>query len=290
VSDQRTDERAQPPCPRTRSLIDRIVAERVTADDRSHASTCPSCGPLLLRAIRFDDELRRTAEGMVAERMPYGVLDPALAPRLAADLPTVRRAAPGLASLFAAIAIVVVAMTVALAPGSLGGGTHPPASQQVAGPLFRPSADIFRSVRAKDYSCIPGHSLPTSGPSAQPGEREGGICLTPKEIENANASIIPIENGDGQVVQVTIKGSLWGTETLTSRAELATVMGSLTTESIADPGRAADAGAFVQRALPELRVLPAGDNVQILFGDLRVSLLRYPGGSYILVLGPATKA
>jgi hypothetical protein len=285
VSDQRDDGR----CERTRGLIDRIVVERVTSADRSHASTCAACGPVLLRATRFDDELRRAAEGLVAERLPYGVLDPELAPRLATGLPTVRRAAPGLASFFAAVAVVVVAMTVALVPGGLGGGTHPPETQQAAAPLFRPTADVIRTLQALDYSCIPGHSLPTAGPSAQPGEREGVICLTPREIENANASIIPIEDGSGTVLQVTIKGSLWGTETLTSRAELATVMGRLTTESIADPARAADAGAFVARVLPELKVLPTGDQTQIVIGNVRVTLLRYPGGSYILRLEPVAR-
>lgn len=184
------------------------------------------------------------------------------------------------------MAVVVVAMTVALAPGGLGGGTQPPATLQVALPIFRPTADVIRSLQADDYSCIPGHTLPTAAPSPAPGEREGVICLTPREIQNANASIIPIEDGDGDVVQVTIKGSLFGTDTLTSRAELAVVMGKLTTQSIADPLRAADAGGFVAGVLPDLKLLPTGDTAQKIFGDLRVTLLRYPGGSYILTLAP----
>ncbi|HEX3265281.1 MAG TPA: hypothetical protein VHR16_06390 [Candidatus Limnocylindrales bacterium] len=279
-----TEPRDDVRCERTRGLIDRVVAERVSAADREHAETCASCGPVLLRSVRFDDELRRSAEGLVVERLPYGVLDPELAPRVVPGMPSVRRAAPGLASVFAALAIVVVAMTMAFAPGNRGAGTQPPATPELAGPPFRPTADVIRTLQALDYSCIPGHSLPTTGPSAGPGEREGVICLTPREIESANASIIPVENGDGDVVQVTIKGSLFGTDTLTSRAELATVMGKLTSESIADPTQAADAGAFIERVLPDLKILPTGDDAQKIFGDVRAHLLRYPGGSYILML------
>ena len=281
-----TDRREASHCERTRGLIDRVVVDRVTPDDVGHAGSCASCGAVLSRAARFDDALRGAAEGLVAERLPYGVLDPDLAPRSVAPLPTVRRAAPGFASIFAAIAVVVVAAAVALVPGGLGGGTQPPATPPVTGPLFRPTVDIVRSLQAKDYSCIPGHSLPTTGPSAQAGEREGVVCLTPKEIESANASIIPVERGNGDVVEVTIKGSLFGTDTLTSRSELATVMGKLTFESIADPTRAAEAGAFVERTLPQLKILPTGDDTETAFGGLRVELRRYPGGSYILVLEP----
>ena len=291
MSDRRgqRNEGEQPGCDRTRGLIDRVVGERVTTEDRVHASTCAFCGPVLLRATRFDDELRRSAEGLVAERLPYGILDPDLAPRLIPGLPTVRRATPGLASILAAIAVLVVATTVALGPGRLGGGTQPPATTQANAPLFRPSADLNKSLLAMHYSCFAGHSLPTTGPSARAGEREADVCLSPKEIESANASIIPVQNGDGVVVEVTIKGSLFGTDTLTSRDELATLMAELTTQSIGDPRQAADAGAFVKQVMPQLKVLPTGDDALKLFGDVRVHLLRYPGGSYILVLEPAER-
>jgi hypothetical protein len=282
VTERRTDSN----CRRTSGLIDRVVADRVTADDLNHADGCPSCTLVLARADRFDAELRKSAEGLVGERLPQGVLDPQLAPRVIAGLPTMRRAAPGIGSVFATIAVVVVAAAIALVPGGLSGASHPPASPPVAGPLFRPTVDIIRSLQANDYSCSPGHALPTTGPSPWPGEREGVLCLSPKEIESANGSIIPIEKGNGDVVEVIIKGSLFGTDTLTSRSELATLMGKLTFESISDPTRAAESGAFIERTVPELKILPTGDDSQMSFGGLRVSLRRYPGGSYILVLGP----
>lgn len=281
-----SNHRGGPHCHRTRGLIDREVADRVTADDFHHAETCDTCGPVLARASRFDDELRRSTEQLVGERLPQGVLDPELTPRLVTGLPSVRQAMPGLASVFAAVAVVLIAAAVALVPGGFHAGSQPPASPPVAAPLFRATVDIIQAVRASDYSCIPGHTLPTSGPSAGTGVREGVICLTPQSIESANASIIPIENEDGNIVEVTIKGSLFGTETLTSRSELATVMGRLTFDSITDPTRAAEAGAFIERSLPQLKLLPTGDDANSDFGPLRVALHRYPGGSFILTLEP----
>ncbi len=274
-------------CDRTARLVDRVIEDRVSADDRAHGATCASCGPVLSRAIRFDDELRRSARGLVTEQLPYGVLDLEPAPRLVGGVLAMRHAAPGLASIVAAVVILVVATSVAIAPGVLGPGSQPPGSGfQVSSPTFRSTADIVRSVQALEYSCIPGHALPTTGPSARPGEREGVVCLTPKSIESASAKIVPVENGDSEIVEVTVVGSLYGTDTETSVDQLAAAMGQLTTLSIADPAVAADAGRFIEETLPRLRVLPSGDDALMIFGDVRVFLQRYIAGGYRLVLQP----
>ena len=76
-----------PRCDRTARLVDRVIDDKVSADDRAHAATCESCGPVLSRAFRFDDELRRTTRGLVTEQLPYGVLDAELAPRNVAGVP-----------------------------------------------------------------------------------------------------------------------------------------------------------------------------------------------------------
>jgi hypothetical protein len=274
-------------CNRTHRLVDRVIEDRVTPDDRAHAATCESCGPVLSRAMRFDDELRRSARGLVTEQLPYGVLDPDLAPRLVGGVPPMRHAAPGLASILAAVVVLVFATSVALAPGFLGPGTQPPNSNlQASAPTFRATVDVIRDLQDLDYSCIPGHALPTTGPSARPGEREGVVCLTPKSIESASAKFIPVETGDGDVVEVTIMGELYGTDTETSRDQLAAVMGNLTTLSIADPAVAAQAGRFIEETLPRLRVLPSGDDALMIVGDVRVFLQRYIAGGYRLVLQP----
>jgi hypothetical protein len=281
-----TDHR-RPACDRTRRLTDRVVENRVTPDDRAHAATCAACGPVIARAARFDDALRQSARGLVTEHLPYGVLDPELAPgRIGGVLP-MRHAAPGLASIFAAVVILMVATAVAIAPGGLGGGTQPPDSGfTVELPTFRSSFDIMPSLDRLDYLCTTGHALPTTGPSARAGEREAGVCVTPKTIERATAKIIPVENGDGEVVEITIAGELYGTGTISSRAELAAVFGKLTTLSIGNPEVAAQAGAFVEETLPRLSVLPSGDVVRHIVGDVQIVLERHIAGDYFLVLSP----
>ena len=277
----------QPACDRTRRLIDRVVDGRVTADDHAHAAACASCGPVIARAARFDDALRRSAQGLVTERMPYGVLDPELAPERIGGVLGMRHVAPGLASIFAAVVILMVATAVAIAPGGLGGGTQPPDSGlTIDVPTLRSSFDLMPSLQELDYLCNAGHALPTTGPSARAGEREGGVCVTPKTFERASAKIIPVENGDGEVVEVTIAGELYGTGTIASRAELAAVFGKLTTLSIGNPEVAAQAGAFVEETLPRLRVLASGDVVRHVVGDVQIVLQRYIAGDYFLVLTP----
>lgn len=280
-------DRRQPLCDRTARLIGRVVDDEVTANDRAHAATCGSCGPVLSRAQRFDDELRRTARGLVVEQLPQGVLDPALSQQRIGDNLPIRHAVPGLASIVAAVVVLVIATSVAVAPGGPGQGSAPPDDGfQVSSPIFRSTADIVQSVEALDYSCIQGHALPTTGPSARSGEREGAVCLTPKTIESANAKLVPVENGDGEIVEVMVKGQLYGTDPLKSRDELAAVMSKLTTLSIGDPAVAAQAGRFVGETLPRLRVLPSGDDALMIFGDVRVFLQQYIAGGYLLVLQP----
>ncbi|HET9853340.1 MAG TPA: hypothetical protein VFP56_12670 [Candidatus Limnocylindrales bacterium] len=281
-----TDDRL-PRCDRTRGLIDRVVGERVTPEDRAHAAGCERCGTVLLRASRFDDELRTTARGLVGEQLPHGVLDAELAPRLVDGLRPMRHAAPGIASMFAALVILVVAVTVAVAPGGLGPGATPQdTGLQFAVPVFRATVDIIRDVQAMEYSCIPGHALPTTGPGARLGEREGVACLTPKSLESATARITPVETREGKVVEITITGEQYGASTVTSRDELADVMSKLTALSISDPKVARDAAAFVLETLPRLRVLTSGDDALVIYGNVRILLQRYIAGDYRLTLQP----
>ena len=66
-------------CSRTRGMSDRLVSGVVRDDDRRHAATCPSCGPVFTRAARFEDELEKSAQQMIAEDLPRGILDPGIA-------------------------------------------------------------------------------------------------------------------------------------------------------------------------------------------------------------------
>lgn len=280
-----------PGCRRTAGLIDRIVTDVVTAGDREHAVTCPACGPVLARSVRFDDALRSAARSVVAEELPRGVLDPDLSGAVGGVRPgsAVRAFAPGLAGVAAGVIVLVLAAGVALAPGGIGGPTSPPpvaSTFSASLPVFYPSAVIEAALSSLPYDCMPGGPLATAG--TRPGQpvREGVVCASRKDDATKRAALITGEASDGEVVLVTIKGELVGTDTLAATEALAAGMGKLTFASIADQENAQLAGNWVDAALPQLRVLPAGDAAVNVIGELRLTLQRSPVGTYLLVLEP----
>jgi hypothetical protein len=97
-------------CTQTRGLIDRLVAGSVREEDRRHAATCPSCGPVFARAARFDNELERSAQQLIAEDLPRGILDPGLS-RQVQVVPRMPALAPGVTAGVAALALIVVVAT-----------------------------------------------------------------------------------------------------------------------------------------------------------------------------------
>jgi hypothetical protein len=287
---------AQPPrCPRARGLVDRIVAEAVNEEDRAHAPGCESCGPLLARAARFDDELRRTARRLVAEELPRGILDPGLAGRPEVHA---RRPAPGLAGIIAAVAVVAVATSVALFPGGLGGPTTPPSgpvasgpaptpldtSLQMGGPGLNRTSRIGGSLIGGGWTCTAGRPVET--PAGTPGsvDHEGILCSSPKTAPSVSIVVVTGETVDNEVVEVAMKGEQLGPDSDSTRRAIAELLSKATYSSIFDEAAAQQAGAFVSDRLPELRVLVTGDDVTRDFARVRLTLQREPDGTYFLLL------
>ena len=302
--DRMPDEHA-PLCTRTRALIDRVVGERVTADDLGHAANCVSCGPVLLRAMKFDDELRRTARGLVAEELPRGILDPSLTgtPRV-----TVRSPGPGLAGIVAAAAIMLVAMSVALFPGAIGGPTEQPGTSlgfpigtpgasvpapvetpsdtglQMQAPLLRPTFGIGGSLIQSDWRCSSGRPLPTVGPGPTGVDHEGIVC-TSSESQVLTSSVLTTgESIDDEVVEVAVQGDLV-VSTATAISEMAETLSKAAFVSVGDKDRAPTIADWVITRVPELKVQPSGDTSIGIFGDLRLTLQLHPdGSSYALLI------
>ena len=287
-----TDRRGGPACQRRRGLIDRIVADTLTPADHDHAATCADCGPVLARAARFDDALRRTARAIVVEELPRGILDPGLA----AAPGTVRRGTalrgfqPGLAGVAAAVAILILATGIALIPGGLVNPRTTPTLPTSTGlasivPLFRPTAAIAADANVLKLTCIPGGPLPTH--DARPGqpEREGVVCASVKDDATKMVALITGESGAGDVVRVWIKGELVGS-TLEATEALAIGFAKLTFVSIADPAVAPVAGDWVDETLRELRLLPEGDSAIRVLGGIQFTFERNPSGDFMLRMEP----
>jgi hypothetical protein len=291
-----------PECSRTRRLIDRVVGDAVRPDDRNHAATCASCGPVLARAARFDDELRRTARGLVAEELPRGILDPGLAgnPKVIS-----RRAGPGLAGIFAAVAIMVLAMSVALLPGGLvkpsalpsdgPPGTPPgqsgvvtspgPTGLQLEGPALHSTAAIGGSLIREPFRWTCSSGRPPPSPATDGGVDHEGIVCTSRTGQTYTATLITGETVDNEVIEVAIKGELV-VDTQTSVSQLADAMAYATSISVGDKDRAPTIAEWVLFHVPGLKALPGGDSIFGIFGEgtLRLTLQRGSDGSYFLLL------
>lgn len=108
-----------PPCRRTAGIVDRILDDGLSGEDRQHVELCPTCAAALAEARRFEIALSRSAGGLVEEPLPRSVLDaPALSPRQP------RWRTP--AFVLAATAVVVLAVAVATTLASLGRGVGGP--------------------------------------------------------------------------------------------------------------------------------------------------------------------
>lgn len=303
-------------CRRTRGLLDRLVSDRPTDDDLAHAPGCPSCGPVLARSATFDDELRRTARRLVVEDLPRGILDPALALR-AGGAPRSPSLAPGFGVAGVAVAIVLLATAVALGPGSTdpngsptaspggsAGGSPGPSTGPATGPSTGPStgaptgpatgpvprgplnstARIVSAVTELAYSCREGQPLATSGTSAGTAVREGAVCSALDGSGPFVATIIAGESATGEVVYVSIKGDLVGSDTPSSREALGLALARLVMVSFAEKELGIAASNDVLARFGELE--PGAPELTSQFGAGRVRMERHLDGNYLLTVEP----
>lgn len=294
------DKPSAPACPRTRSVVERIVGERVTPDDIAHAALCGDCGPVLARAARFDEALRIAARGLVTDELPRGVLDPALSPTVVGVVAR-RRPGPSIVGILAAVAVLVLATSVTLAPGGLGGPSPDPNATgrpggsdgpvgpvdtglQVRNGVFRSTPEIGGHLIGLRYLCRSGEArvLGATGPVV----RDGIVCYSPKSLTLTSVVVITGEAANREVVEVTIRGQLIKADIDTARRELAETMAKATFLVMEDPDAAPDAGDFVLANLPELTVESGGSEVTGAFGEVLLSVRRSADGGYVVVLRP----
>jgi hypothetical protein len=283
------DDRRTPECRRTAGIVDRIVVDALTDEDRTHAQSCADCGPVLARATRFDADLRQAARGLVVEELPRGILDPGLARGLGGvDRERSARAfAPGLAGIAAALVIIVLAATSVIAPvGGPTPGASTPAESSFTStpPLFRASQVITLDMLKLKYSCVAGHELATPGPDPDQPVREGVVCATVEQDTEKMAALITSQNAAGDVVEITIKGDLVGTDLKAATAVLAGAFAKMVIVSIADQAVARQAADYVLAELPTLQILPSGDHSTGFVGRIRLTLMREPTGSFELLM------
>jgi hypothetical protein len=271
-------------CRRTPGLIEGLVADRVAADVRAHARGCPWCGPVLARASRFDETLRTSARSLVTVDLPAGILESSLTGRTPARvLP--RRAAPSLASILVAIAILLTATVIALGPGSTP--TPSPSSGPTASPatIRSPFAKLFRSTDAivgglakARYGCNDGQVLASPGDAPDAVVRESAICTAPDSIGPFIAAVIVGESARGEVVEIAIKGDLVGSDTSEAQAAFADAVARVLVASTVDELTGQSAGSWARIHVVQLRL---GDRVDVVIRDVSFHAQRTEQGYLI---------
>lgn len=259
-------------CGRTRGLLDRAIRGEITPDDRDHASTCASCGPVVQRTARFDAELSRAARSLITEELPRNILDPSLDGRAGVPRVVGRQSVTGLSTAVAVIAVLLVAGAVAIGP--LGPATSPTPSVVVKptkspGPLFKTTSEIIAHVVDLEYSCNDGFALPTSGPSAGLASQESAVCTAPDGLDVATAAIVIGESAEAKVVTVWLKADLLGEDSPSSRDAVARQLSKLA--DIAIKGEYESIGAM-EVILGRLTRLQPGEVTRTEVGSARFEL------------------
>lgn len=278
-------------CRRTPRLVDRLVDGRVTSEDVAHAAVCGRCGPILTRAQGFDDELRRSARSLVVEDLPWRVLE--LPVEGAAGLGVLsRRGAPGLATVMAAMAIVLTAAAIALSPAA----APPPAPSPTAPhqPTKAPFAERFRStdvlrgqLAKLGYSCNDGLPLSSVGPEPDAVTREATVCTAPESIGPFVMAVIVGEAANGEVVELTIKSDIVGAEGGVQRGAIATAVAKVFALSLLDEGAGQSGGLWVKTHLVELE---RGEDVAAILRQVSFRASRMATGSYVVAVRGAAAA
>lgn len=276
-------------CSRTRGLIDRLVAGAVRDDDRRHAAACTSCGPVFARAARFDDELERTAQQLIAEDMPRGILDPGIA-RQADGVAGMRSLAPGATAGVAALAIVIFATVVGVRPVLLPGPspTEPPLAQQFPvesalpdEPLWTLNQLTVALAESLAYECAAGPAQPTEGAVAT------AVCIAPSDAGPYTAAVTLDASESGMVVRVTITAEIVGTpvDQQAARRAVAGALAKVTAAAFIGRGAGVRAANFVFVKASQLSG-PAWA-MGIDESGVRVDLERLEDGGYIVHLSVA---
>jgi hypothetical protein len=274
-------------CSRTRGMIDRLVAGSVRDDDRRHAASCPSCGPVFARAARFEDELARSAQPLLAEDLPRGILDPGIA-RQADGVAGMRSLGMGATTGVAALAIVILVTVVGVRPVLLPGPsrTEPPLGQQV--PVGSMTADAQLAtlneltgalVKTLAYECAAGDAPLTEGAVTT------AVCTAPPDARPFTAEVTVDASETGAVVRVTITAEIVGAPTQRARDAVATALAKVTAAAFIGTGPGIRAANFVFSKASQLSG-PAWA-MGVPEGGVWVDLRRLEDGGYVVRLSVA---
>lgn len=283
-------------CRQTRGLIDRTVAGRTTPADRDHAAGCASCGPVLARATSFDDDLRRSVRGFVVE-LPRGILDQPIDGDAGSGV-VARSSAPGLAAILAAVAILLGATAVALAPGTGPKASPSPSAPESAAPSpvpartkppfaerFVSAASIVGQLNKAGYACNDGAPLASAGTAPDAMALEAAACSAPESIGPFMLAVIVGEAANGKVVELHVKADILGADDAANRGLVAAEMARVFALSLVDEGAGQNGGSWAKVHVAELE---PGEDAEVVLRQVDFRAARLPNASYVVVVRGAS--
>jgi hypothetical protein len=278
-------------CPRTPGLIDRLVAGSPNDEDRRHAPACGSCAPVMARAARFQGDLERSAQHLIAEDMPGGMLDPELTGQVGGVV-GMRSLSPGAFVGVGALAVLVFATVVGIRPVLMPGSspTQPSLVQEVDGPngTSRPGAPLFSlgelTVALSErlhFECGTEEALESGadvGASA--------VCTAPADAGPFTAAVVLHASASGMVEQITITATIEGGTSQAARDSVAAALARVTSEAFTGARPGARAANFVFAKASQLSGPAWAMGIEE--GGVRVDLQRQADGGYLVHLSVAS--
>jgi hypothetical protein len=241
---------------------------------------------------RFDEELRRAARSLIHEDLPRELLDPAVSGATRGlGVITTRRALPGFAAAASAVAVLLVATAVALAPGGLNPAASqtPPATESLGMQLspppspssapFRPTSSLVADLVMLDYRCNDGREVESPKPGIDAVIRESAVCTAP---DGPVLGAVIIGEGRIGVVHLQIKGDIVGEDTVAARQAVADMLAAV---AAIGPWEKEDGLLIKDWVLDKVPSLEKNKSVVLQARGLSLSIFRSQTGSYALSMG-----
>jgi hypothetical protein len=243
---------------------------------------------------RFDDALVRVARSMVGERLPGGILDPAVSESLglpvSGDDERGSRRLPGFA--VAGAALVVLALAVAtLAPTLLRPGGSPPshAPTDTAAPgvtlAFRSTAEIRTDLGLLGYACVDGAGDVPIEQGADTS-REAAVCTAPESAGPFTAAVTVGEALDGRVMEVSATAEIVGFDIPAARRSVASAFA----KAVAIVVPAGLGNAVATWVADNVPVVEPKGTVSVELRGYALHVDRNADGVYTLLIVPAAAA
>jgi len=232
---------------------------------------------------RFDAELRAVARALVQEELPRGIMDRSLAPERSPRDRT-RSLLPALAGSLILVGLLLLASVVVLAPTTVPSPSPSPTPAATRAQLFRDTAVVRGELLRGGYACNDGRIFPSPDAAADAVVRESLVCDAPDSVLPVTLSVTLGETIRSEVVDVVVRASIVGDETMAAREAVAARTAELARVVLYEAVQGSAAAAWLSSNVPLLE--PGKQRGQVL-GSLLLQVQVESSSSYVVSMSLA---